>query len=52
MPEYLAVYEVTSPDVPKSDDWKKASVDCGWAEKVRPHLKTRRHGMFRYVEDN
>ena len=52
MPEYLAVYEVTSPDVPKSDDWKNASVDCGWAEKVRPHLKTRRHGMFRYVEDN
>ncbi|TCT06220.1 DUF4286 family protein [Aquabacter spiritensis] len=47
MPEYLAFYEVDSPDVPKSAAWKEASVRCGWAEKIRPHLTTRRHGLFR-----
>lgn len=47
MPEYLATYEVDSPDVPHSAEWKYASVKCGWAERIRPHLKVRRHGMFR-----
>jgi hypothetical protein len=47
MPEYLAVYEVDSPDVPHSPEWKNASIECGWAERIRPHLKVRRHGMFR-----
>jgi hypothetical protein len=47
MPEYLATYEVDSPDVPKSAEWKNASVACGWAERIRPHLTVRRHGMFR-----
>lgn len=47
MPEYLAMYEVDHPDVPRSQAWKDAGVACGWAEKVRPHLLVRRHGMFR-----
>ncbi len=47
MPEYLAFYEVDGPEVPKSAEWKEASVKSGWAEKIRPHLKVRRHGMFR-----
>jgi hypothetical protein len=49
MPEYLAIYEVDDPDVPKSAAWKDASVRCGWADKIRPHLKVRRHGMFRQL---
>lgn len=48
-PEYLAIYEVDGPDVPKSVAWKNASVACGWAERIRPYLKVRRHGMFREV---
>lgn len=47
MPEYLAVYEVETPEVPKSAAWKQASIDCGWADTIRPHLTTRRHGLFR-----
>jgi len=46
MPEYLATYEVTDPMIPKSDAWKQASVDCGWAEHIRPHFIVRRHGMY------
>ena len=49
MPEYLALYEVDGPEVPRSAAWKEASVRCGWAETIRPHLKVRRHGMFREV---
>lgn len=46
MPEYLAIYEVDDPNVPKSAQWRNASVECGWAERIRPHLTVRRHGMF------
>ena len=49
MPEYLATYEVASPDVPKSQAWKQASIDCGWAERVRPYLTIRRHGLYSRV---
>lgn len=49
MPEYLAVYEVDDPEVPKSAAWKNASIACGWAERIRPHLTVRRHGMFRKI---
>lgn len=51
MPKYLAVYELDSPDVPHSQEWKNASIRCGWAEKVRPYFTTRRHGMFRAAEE-
>jgi hypothetical protein len=51
MPEYLAVYELSSPNVPHSNEWKNASIACGWAEKIRPYLTTRRHGMFRRIEE-
>ncbi len=47
MPQYLATYELDHPDVPKSPEWKNASVACGWAETIRPHLTVRKHGMFR-----
>lgn len=47
MPEYLTTYEITDPAVPKSAAWRQASIDCGWAERIRPHLTVRRHGMFR-----
>jgi hypothetical protein len=51
IPEYLAVYELSSPNIPHSAEWKNASIGCGWAEKVRPYLTTRRHGMFRKIEE-
>ena len=47
MPEYLTTYEITDPEVPKSAAWRQASINCGWAKRIRPHLTVRRHGMFR-----
>lgn len=46
MPEYLAVYDVDAPDVPKSPQWREASNSGEWPSAIRPHLTVRRHGMF------
>jgi hypothetical protein len=49
MPEYLALYDLVDPEIPRGAAWKQASVTCGWAEQVRPHLRVRRHGMYRRI---
>ena len=53
MPKYLAIYEMTSPDVPESEAFKKA-IDMGnWAQKIRPYTKNRSHTVCKriYPED-
>ena len=35
---YVAIYHLTSPDVPRGDAWKKA-VDTPWTARVRPHFR-------------
>ena len=37
-PKYLAVYELASRDVPKSEAWKKAAASP-WTQKMRPRFK-------------
>lgn len=46
MPEYLAIYDVDGPDVPKSKEWREGSAHGNWAVEIRPHMTVRRHGMF------
>ena len=46
-PEYLAIYEVDGPEVPRSKAWLDASISSGWASTIRPLLTVRRHAMFR-----
>ncbi len=46
MPEYLAMYDVDSADVPKSAKWREASNSGQWPTEVRPHMTVRRHGLF------
>ena len=44
-PAYIAIYELESPDVIKSEAWT-AAVDKGrWASEVRPHTRNRHHVM-------
>lgn len=50
MPEYLAIYNVDAPDVPKSQQWREASASGEWPSAIRPHLTVRRHGMFERVK--
>lgn len=47
MPQYLAVYELDDPQLPKTDAWKAASDKGEWSVKIRPHLTVRLHGMFK-----
>ena len=46
MPEYLAIYDVDGPGVPKSLEWQNASNTGRWPLEIRPHMTVRRHGMF------
>lgn len=47
MAQYLTIYEVDHPDVPRSEAWKRASNSGEWAVRVRPHFTVRLHGMYR-----
>lgn len=46
MPEYLALYELDSADLPKTAQWGEASNRGLWPTEIRPHLTVRKHGMF------
>jgi len=50
MPEYLAIYDVDAPDVPRSPQWREASGKGEWPNAIRPHMTVRRHGMFERVK--
>lgn len=47
MPEHLAIYDVDGPDIPNSPAWREASAVGRWGVEIRPHMRTRRHGMFK-----
>lgn len=47
MPEYLALYEVDDPELPRSEAWKHHANSGSWPTEIRPHMTVRRHGMFR-----
>jgi hypothetical protein len=46
VPRYLAVYEVTSPDIPGNPAWTKASDTGDWATVIRPHVTGRIRSAF------
>lgn len=46
---YMAIYHLDSPDVTRSEAWKKA-IDTPWSARVRPHFRDRvRILTHRYV---
>ena len=48
--DYIALYEIDSPDVLTSDAWRDA-VDVGnWAVAVRPFTTDRRHQVVRILQ--
>ncbi len=47
--KYLAIYEMDSPDVPKSAAWIAASDTGLWKPNIRPHTTNRRHGVFQRI---
>lgn len=49
-PEYLALYDVQSLDIPGNPDWKNA-VETPWTQQLRPHFKARWRGGYRLADD-
>lgn len=43
---YLAIYELERPDIPSTEEWRKAATTPGWMG-VRKHITARRRGVFR-----
>ncbi len=48
-PRYLALYELDSPDVIKSDAWRKAADSGDWAPRIRPHTQNRRRQVMEKI---
>ncbi len=46
-PDYTALYEIGSSDVPASDTWAEAVERGRLASHVRPHTSNRSHGPAR-----
>lgn len=47
MPDYLALYEVDDPELPRSAAWRAAADVGAWPTEIRPFLIERRHTVFR-----
>lgn len=46
-PDYLAIYAVEGPDVPRSPAWKAQTSKGAWPTQMRPHFTARRNGVYR-----
>ncbi len=49
MARYLALYEIDSPDVVTSAEWRAASDKGDWKPQIRPHTTNRVHSIFRKI---
>ena len=45
---FLAIYELERPEIPDSDEWKKAATTPDWMA-VRTCITARRRGVFRKI---
>ena len=48
-PLYVAMYELRSPDVLTSPEWKAAVESGRWPSAVRPFTKDRRHTVLKKI---
>jgi hypothetical protein len=46
LPEYLAIYDIAEPQVPRSAEWKRQTNSGAWPEQIRPHFTARVNGVF------
>lgn len=49
VPQYIALYEIDSPDIPQSPAWVAESDKGDWASQIRPHTSNRTHLIFKKV---
>lgn len=46
VPDYLALYDVDGPEIPKSATWKEQTNKGAWPVEMRPNFTARRNGAF------
>jgi hypothetical protein len=46
-PRYTAIYEIDSPQVLLSPQWKEAAEAGRWPAQVRPYTRNRHHQLFK-----
>lgn len=51
-PEYMAVYEIDDPEMPRSKEWRAAADVESWVTKVRPFVRQRWHAVFRKIKEH
>ena len=49
-PQYIAHYEIDSPDIVASDAWAAAVETGRWSTEVRPHTFNRAHAMYKICD--
>ncbi len=50
MARYAAMYEVDSPNIHESDEWRQqADIECDWMSKIRPNTYNRTFSSFRKI---
>ncbi len=49
MAKFAAIYEIDSPELPYSAEWKEASDTGDWKTVIRPHSTNRSHTVFKRV---
>lgn len=49
MIRYLAIYHMNDPELPRSAVWKEHAGRGRWPTDMRPHVKTRRNGVYRQI---
>lgn len=49
VPDYLAIYEIDQPDLPRSPVWKQQATLGTWQIEMRPNFTARRNGVYRFI---
>ena len=49
MARFLAIYDIDSPDLPNSPEWRAASDTGDWKSTIRPHTSNRVHCTFKRI---
>ena len=49
VPNYLAIYEIDEPGLPRSPVWKQQTSLGAWPTEMRPNFTARRNGVYRFI---
>src|SRR3546814_2189062 len=52
VPEYLAIYGLENPAVPRSPAWKAQTNKGAWPVEIRPNFTARRNGIYSRIAEH